>query len=427
MSCRCVIQYVFFVILIAINFNNGVGAKINPDQKTSNSKWWKGNLHTHSFWSDGDDFPEMIVSWYVENGYNFLALSDHNILQEGDKWIFPAAGGEAVEKTYLNYLAKFGKEWIETEEDPELGLTVRLKPLNEFRSLFETPGQFLLIQGEEITARFINKPVHLNASNLATLITPKSGRSVREVIQNNVNAVMEQRRQIGRPILVHVNHPNFDWALTAEDIAEIENEKFFEVYNGHPSVRNYGDAAHISTEEMWDQILIKRLTNGSGEIIYGIATDDAHNYHQYQTNRSNPGRGWVMVKAAFLTPELIIRAMEKGDFYSSTGVIIKSFEKNWQSFKIEIEPEDGITYITQFIGKMKSNTIDSESMDSQRRNSKERVNGQILAEESGFKVQYDFKGDEIYVRAKVISSKEKENPYHEGEFESAWLQPTVEF
>ncbi|MFN0066994.1 MAG: hypothetical protein ACKVYV_05090, partial [Limisphaerales bacterium] len=20
-------------------------------------RWWKGNLHTHSFWSDGDDFP----------------------------------------------------------------------------------------------------------------------------------------------------------------------------------------------------------------------------------------------------------------------------------------------------------------------------------------------------------------------------------
>ena len=93
MSSRCVIQYVFFVILIAINFNNGVGAKINPDQKKSNSKWWKGNLHTHSFWSDGDDFPEMIVSWYVENGYNFLALSDHNILQEGDKWIFLSTGG----------------------------------------------------------------------------------------------------------------------------------------------------------------------------------------------------------------------------------------------------------------------------------------------------------------------------------------------
>src|SRR5436190_695100 len=50
-------------------------------------RWWKGNLHTHSFWSDGDDFPESIVDWYKTNGYHFLALSDHNILQEGQRWL----------------------------------------------------------------------------------------------------------------------------------------------------------------------------------------------------------------------------------------------------------------------------------------------------------------------------------------------------
>ena len=51
------------------------------------AQWFKGNLHTHSFWSDGDDFPEMIAAWYKTNGYQFLALSDHNILLEGEKWI----------------------------------------------------------------------------------------------------------------------------------------------------------------------------------------------------------------------------------------------------------------------------------------------------------------------------------------------------
>src|SRR6266702_2471722 len=51
------------------------------------SQWWKGNLHTHSLWSDGDDYPEMIVDWYKQHGYHFLALSDHNILAQGDKWI----------------------------------------------------------------------------------------------------------------------------------------------------------------------------------------------------------------------------------------------------------------------------------------------------------------------------------------------------
>lgn len=30
-------------------------------------RWWKGNLHTHSLWSDGDDFPEMIACWYRDD------------------------------------------------------------------------------------------------------------------------------------------------------------------------------------------------------------------------------------------------------------------------------------------------------------------------------------------------------------------------
>jgi hypothetical protein len=46
-------------------------------------RWWKGNLHTHSLWSDGDDFPEMIAEWYRTRDYQFLALTDHNVLSQG--------------------------------------------------------------------------------------------------------------------------------------------------------------------------------------------------------------------------------------------------------------------------------------------------------------------------------------------------------
>src|SRR5690349_10066974 len=49
-------------------------------------RWWKGNLHTHTFWSDGDDFPEMVAEWYRTHGYHFLALTDHNVLAQGIKW-----------------------------------------------------------------------------------------------------------------------------------------------------------------------------------------------------------------------------------------------------------------------------------------------------------------------------------------------------
>ena len=48
--------------------------------------WQKGNLHTHSFWSDGDDFPEMIIQWYKDHDYQFIALSDHNTIADSDYW-----------------------------------------------------------------------------------------------------------------------------------------------------------------------------------------------------------------------------------------------------------------------------------------------------------------------------------------------------
>ena len=50
-------------------------------------RWWNGNTHTHTFWSDGQDYPEMVAEWYKKNGYNFLTLSDHNVLSQGQRWV----------------------------------------------------------------------------------------------------------------------------------------------------------------------------------------------------------------------------------------------------------------------------------------------------------------------------------------------------
>src|SRR6185503_12379695 len=49
-------------------------------------RWYKGNTHTHSLWSDGDGAPEHIADWYKSHGYQILELSDHNILKDGEKW-----------------------------------------------------------------------------------------------------------------------------------------------------------------------------------------------------------------------------------------------------------------------------------------------------------------------------------------------------
>ena len=42
--------------------------------------WFRGNLHTHTTNSDGDSPPDEVVAWYRDAGYDFLALTDHDLL-----------------------------------------------------------------------------------------------------------------------------------------------------------------------------------------------------------------------------------------------------------------------------------------------------------------------------------------------------------
>ncbi|MCH8126026.1 histidinol-phosphatase [candidate division KSB1 bacterium] len=395
-------------------------------ESSKKTTWWKGNLHTHSLWSDGDDFPEMIIDWYKSNGYDFLALSDHNVLPTEERWIEVHKESNRYQ-VYQEYLVRFGSDWVEVKDQDSLVL-VRLKTLSEYDSLFEKPGQFLMIPSEEITDRFERKPIHVNATNLAEFIPPQGGNSVLEVMQNNINAVLQQRERTGQLMFPHLNHPNFGWAVKVEDIIALEGERFFEVYNGHPAVHNEGDELHPSTERMWDIVLTANLERGA-EPLYGMAVDDAHNYRDLDSNHSNPGRGWVMVKTDQLTPEAIITAMESGDFYSSSGVVLQDIQYSDNTIYISIQTEEGVTYSTQFIGTRKgyipslAATLETETASVTRYYSAEI--GEVFLEVQGISPSYTWSGDEIYVRAKVISSKLKENPYKEGEMEAAWVQPFV--
>jgi hypothetical protein len=280
-------------------------------------KFWKGNLHTHSFWSDGDDFPEMIADWYQRHGYHFLALSDHNILAEGDKWIDVKAGKGDRTLALKKYRARFGDAWVDRRQVSGAE-QVRLKPLAEYRSLLEQPGRFLMMPAEEITHRFALKPVHVNAINLRDVILPTSAEGVAETIRVNVRAVHDQRKRAGRAMLAFLNHPNFYWSTRAEEML-VEELLFFEVFNGHSSVRNYGDAVHPGTEKLWDIALALRLGKFKMPLLYGLGTDDAHAYHIWGLGKTNPGRGWIMVRAPHLSAEAIIKAIEAGDFYASSG------------------------------------------------------------------------------------------------------------
>ena len=392
-------------------------------------QWWKGNLHTHSLWSDGDDYPEMIMGWYQSNGYDFAVLSDHNVIQIGERWsgVASNAGGpEAFEK----YVERWGADWVDTRVH-EGKLQVRLKPLSEYRPFFDEHGRFLIIQSEEITDRYLTAPIHINVTHPSQPIQPQGGESVLEVMQNNINAITAQREATGQPMMPHLNHPNFGWAVTAEEFMQLKGEKFFEVYNGHPSVRNEGDDTHASMERFWDIVLTWRLGVLDLPVMYGIATDDAHHYHEEAIGKSNAGRGWVMVRSRYLTPEHLIRAMEVGDFYASSGVTVSEINHDSKGIQLAIDAEKDVHYTTYFIGTRKGFDQAHEPYRAGNGNPVRVTHqysdtvGTVLAKLSGKAPAYTFKGDEIYVRAKIVSTKPMKNPYKEGEVECAWIQPIV--
>lgn len=298
------------------------------------ASWFKGNLHTHTLNSDGDSTPDDVVRWYREHGYNFVTLTDHNYLTSVD------------------------------------GLN----------ALHGADDKFLVMKGEEVTGSFARKPIHVNGFAPNTFIPLPGGNSVVDLTQNMVDAI----RLAGA--VPSINHPNFGWAISADELLQVERTRLFEVFNGHPTVNNFGGGGVPGLEEVWDRML------SSGKLLYGIAVDDAHYFKRPEDKTApRPGQGWVHVRASRLDSRALVEALERGEFYSSTGVELTAITATAASLTVAIKTETASKYRIQFIGKQ----------------------GRVLSEALSSPASYTFKGDESYVRAKVIESNGK----------LAWIQP----
>jgi hypothetical protein len=420
------------VLAAALAFRADPVADITPlpvTHQPNGPTYWKGNLHTHSLWSDGDDYPEMIADWYKRNGYHFLCLSEHNVMADGVKWI-DSDTTELRKLATAKYAKRFGEGWLDRRVEagkPQL----RLKAMREYRTTLEEPGKFLLIAGEEVTHKFKTKPVHMNAVNLREPVKPIDGDGVTEVIRLNMKLTAEQQKKTGWPNLTFLNHPNFGWGVRAEEMFAVEDLKFFEVFNGHPGVRNYGDDTHASCERIWDILLAVRLGKLGLPVVYGVATDDSHAYHQFGAGKTNPGRGWTMVRAPYLNPDAIVRGMHAGDFYFTSGVKLTDVRAADGRLSLAIATEKGVSYKTEFIATMKAAPLtgaDVLGMDGQPADVTKRYSdeiGKVVASSIDAKPSYKFTGQERYVRARVTSDKPHPNPYQKGDTELAWTQPFV--
>ena len=312
----------------------GKGSDTRKDPMISQTSWFKGNIHTHTTESDGDAPPQHVAEWYKRHGYDFLVISDHNHL------------------TVMEEAGNHPDDWP------------------------------LLIPGEEVTSRLFGNtvPVHVNAIGIDSVIEPAELDSAQKTLQENVDRI---RKAGGLP---SINHPNYKWTLTTQHLIETRGTWAVEVYNGHPGSNSNGGGGCPSVESMWD----KALT--AGNRIFGVATDDSHHYQVTSPLMANPGRGWIVVRAERAARPALFDAMSKGDFYSSSGVVIKELKNSEDEIVIEMDPYDSERFTTVFYGS----------------------NGIKLAEEHGSSVRFKPPRNQIYVRATIHSSRESFK---------AWTQP----
>jgi hypothetical protein len=277
--------------------------------------------------SDGDSEPDDVVRWYRDHGYDFLVITDHDKITEA------------------------------------------------------ADDKLLLIPGEEVTDRLPQKPLHVNAIGLKSVVKPQGGATPVEVMQNNVNAV---RKAGGIPA---INHPNFGWAFGVEVLSKLDNVKLLEIGSGHPFVNMEGGGGVPSVEAMWDEVLT------GGKTMYGIAVDDSHHL-KFESNKGDvalPGRGWIVVRAAEKTQESIMNAIERGDFYASKGPELTDYTVTDKRITVAMRERGTAKFRTRFIGS----------------------GGRLLHETVSNPATYTIRGDEGYVRVKIIDSNG--NP--------AWTQP----
>lgn len=221
-------------------------------------RFFRGNLHTHSNVSDGVLDPAEVCRRYKAAGYDFIALTDH-------------------------FVGRYGYPITDTLP---------------FRD-----NSFTTILGAELhSGTMANGEIwHVLAVGLPADFAPSNSPGFDPIPGQETGAEVAARaRDAGA--FVAIAHPQWS-GMTLADARSITAAHAVEIYN-------HGCAVGCDRP---DGAAIADLLLSEGRRLTLIATDDAHFYEPDHFG------GWVMVKAAANTPEDLLEALKRGDFYSSQG------------------------------------------------------------------------------------------------------------
>ncbi len=442
-----------FMLLKLLMVLGVVGAPVGQAQAQDEDapRWFRGQLHAHSFWSDGRGFPEQAALLHREQGYHFLSLTEHNLFADkADHWrvVEPEEGSwpPRIAPPMLDvYMQKVGRENVELKTD-ETRTMVRLKSFAEVKARYEVPGEFIMMPGVEVTLRHNDHDLHMNYINVPAILPSLQGvqmvhntkgpGTISELISRYTAEIERVATEHKSPHIVIVNHPFWRY-YDVPPQALIDNPaiRVFEVCNDgiehapHPEVPGY------SIEKFWDIVNAFRAFKGL-PLLYGAGTGDTHYYDDVRHKKyGDLDDGWVMVRARRLTPEDLLSAMLQGDFYASNGVLLQdvSFTPQERTLRVQVQAEPGVNYRIHFVTTKRGfdqaavqKTLEKEG----RRRPARTVTlysddiGQTVKTVEGTQGEYRLADDDLYVRARVESDQPSVLKQHFYPLvKMAWTQP----
>jgi hypothetical protein len=157
---------------------------------------------------------------------------------------------------------------------------------------------------------------------------------------------------------------------------------------------------------LWDEVLT------AGILMFGVAADDAHFFKTAPLHDapSSPGRAFVMVRSERFTGEAIVAAMARGDFYASTGVELADYAVTPTGVSVRVAALMMSRYRILFIGsggRVLKETALTPALPAGATS--------LGAARRAEAVSYEWKGDEGYVRVKIVDSNGL----------MAWTQPAL--
>lgn len=277
-----------------------------------NKKWYKANLHCHTNNSDGFFTPSEIKKHYMDHGYSIVAYSEHELIFDVSELTDNNFVAITSFELSINERDKYASSCYKKDVPPSWRefKTIHLNMFAKDPHNFAHPGTDLSVFREDQRKKY-NKEIICDGYH-------------REYTPNSIQEVINRANKQG--FLVQFNHPN--WSLNdRNDYINLKGLWSLEVLNYSSEIETGADACINVYDDM--------LRNGHR--LFATMGDDNHN-HGGSFNGSFGGFNYI--GANKLTYEEVIKAMERGDIYCSTGPIIKSLYYDNVANEVTIECSD---------------------------------------------------------------------------------------